>query len=217
MASRFIFAQPIRTQLQLPLILVLAAVGGLPGSHLTLKRFMQLNLVMELQRSCKKSLKMNHGSKFCKRVLGQIQFQMKPGGEFLCYLYCKLEGKPFSYRLIFAVANVVRNLISRSPYPVKRTVSKLIAVFIYLPLARFSKLLHKAGRNVDNIPLHQYKDLPFYMLSNDALDRFGTRLEQRFNKEEIADMLSRAGFDMSTLKFSDAEPFWTFSVKKLVR
>jgi hypothetical protein len=91
----------------------------------------------------------------------------------------------------------------------------LIAVFIYLPLARFSKLLHKAGRNVDNIPLHQYKDMPFYMLSNDALDRFGTRLEQRFNKEEIADMLSKAGFDMSTLKFSDAEPFWTFSVRKL--
>jgi len=53
------------------------------------------------------------------------------------------------------------------------------------------------------------------MLSNDALDRFGTRLEQRFNKEEIADMLSRAGFDLSTLRFSDVEPFWTFSVRKL--
>jgi len=148
-------------------------------------------------------------------AISDIAKKMKPGGEFLCYLYYKLEGKPFYYRLIFAVANVVRNLISRSPYPVKRMVSKLIAVFIYLPLARFSKLLHKAGRSVDNIPLHQYKDMPFYMLSNDALDRFGTRLEQRFNKEEIADMLSKAGFDMSTLKFSDAEPFWSFSVRKL--
>jgi hypothetical protein len=53
------------------------------------------------------------------------------------------------------------------------------------------------------------------MLSNGALDRFGTRLEQRFNKEEIADILSRAGFDLSTLRFSDVEPFWKFSVKKL--
>ncbi len=53
------------------------------------------------------------------------------------------------------------------------------------------------------------------MLANDALDRFGTRLEQRFNKEEIAEMLSRAGFDLSTLKFSEVEPFWTFSVSKL--
>ena len=148
-------------------------------------------------------------------AISDIAKKMKPGGEFLCYLYYKLEGKPFYYRFIFAIANVVRNLVSRSPYPVKRLVSKLIAVFIYLPLARFSKLLHKAERNVENIPLHQYREMPFYMLANDALDRFGTRLEQRFSKEEIAEMLSKAGFEMSTLKFSDAEPFWTFSVRKL--
>ena len=53
------------------------------------------------------------------------------------------------------------------------------------------------------------------MLQNDALDRFGTRLEQRFSKKEIIEMLDKAGFDLSTLKFSDLEPFWTFSVKKL--
>ncbi len=53
------------------------------------------------------------------------------------------------------------------------------------------------------------------MLENDALDRFGTRLEKRFNKEEIVEMLSCAGFDLSTLKFSNTEPFWTFSVRKL--
>ncbi len=148
-------------------------------------------------------------------AISDIAKKMKPGGEFLCYLYYKLEGKPFYYRFIFTLANVVRNLISRSPYPVKRMLSKLIALFIYLPLTRFSKMLHGAGRNIDNFPLHHYKDMPFYMLANDALDRFGTRLEQRFNKEEIADMLSRAGFDLSTLKFSDVEPFWTFSVSKL--
>ena len=53
------------------------------------------------------------------------------------------------------------------------------------------------------------------MLQNDALDRFGTRIEQRFYKNEITEMLRLAEFDISTLKFSDAEPFWTFSVKKL--
>jgi Holliday junction resolvasome RuvABC endonuclease subunit len=35
------------------------------------------------------------------------------------------------------------------------------------------------------------------------------------SKEEITKMLGNAGFDLSTLKFSDVEPFWTFSVKKL--
>jgi hypothetical protein len=53
------------------------------------------------------------------------------------------------------------------------------------------------------------------MLQNDALDRFGTRLEQRFSKKEIIEMLGKAGFNLPTLRFSDVEPFWTFSVKKL--
>jgi hypothetical protein len=56
--------------------------------------------------------------------------------------------------------------------------------------------------------------MPFVMLQNDALDRFGTRLEQRFSKKEIVVLLENAGFDLSTLKFSDVEPFWTFAIKK---
>jgi hypothetical protein len=57
--------------------------------------------------------------------------------------------------------------------------------------------------------------MPFVMLANDALDRFGTTLEQRFSKAEITEMLIGADFDISTLKFSDIEPFWTFSVNKM--
>ena len=52
------------------------------------------------------------------------------------------------------------------------------------------------------------------MLANDALDRFGTSLEQRFSKAEIAQMLHEAYFDLTTLKFSEVEPFWTFAVQK---
>ena len=52
------------------------------------------------------------------------------------------------------------------------------------------------------------------MLANNALDRFGASLEQRFSKAEITKMLSAADFDSFTLKFSDAEPFWAFSVRK---
>ena len=93
-------------------------------------------------------------------------------------------------------------------------IARFIAIFIYLPFARLSRLLLRIGRDVSNIPLHHYAEMPFVMLENDALDRFGTRLEQRFNKEEITAMLLDADFDISTLKFSAAEPFWTFAVKK---
>jgi hypothetical protein len=71
------------------------------------------------------------------------------------------------------------------------------------------------GKNVANFPLHHYANMPYLMMRNDALDRFGTQLEQRFSREEIAEMLFRAGFDLASLNFSEAEPFWTFSVEKL--
>ena len=97
----------------------------------------------------------------------------------------------------------------------RRFIARAIASLVYFPLARAAKLLQKRGKNVSNFPLHHYANMPFVMLQNDALDRFGTRLEQRFSKKEITEMLGNAGFDLSTLKFSDVEPFWTFSVKKL--
>jgi hypothetical protein len=58
--------------------------------------------------------------------------------------------------------------------------------------------------------------MPFVMLANDALDRFGTSLEQRFSKAEITEMLCAADFDLTTLKFSEIEPFWTFTVNKKI-
>lgn len=143
-----------------------------------------------------------------------IYKKIKDGGYFLCYLYYALENKPFAYRLIWNVSNKFRFGISKLPYPLRRIVCEVIAALIYLPLARVSKLLDKFGINSRNIPLHHYKDLNFYVMRNDAYDRFGTSLEQRFTKLQISKMLEAAGFDMETLKFSDAEPFWTFSVRK---
>ncbi len=147
-------------------------------------------------------------------AIKDVSKKIKPGGYFLCYLYYKLEGKPLYYRAIFKTVDLTRRVISRLPQPLKRFVSSVIAALIYWPLARFSKVLEKLGVGTSNIPLHHYANMPYVMLANDALDRFGTSLEQRFNKTEIEEMLIRADFDLSTLVYSEAEPFWTFSVQK---
>ena len=148
-------------------------------------------------------------------AIKDVSRRIKPGGVFLCYLYYSLENKPTFYKLIFKAVNGVRRVISVLPQRIKQLVTSTIAALIYWPLARFSKVLNKFGVNTSNIPLHHYADMPFVMLANDALDRFGTSLEQRFSKAEITEMLRAADFDIATLKFSDKEPFWTFSVKKL--
>lgn len=148
-------------------------------------------------------------------AIKEVSRRIKPNGVFLCYLYYNLENKPGFYKLIFKCVNAVRHVVSQLPQRIKQTVTSAIAAVIYWPLARFSKVLNKLGINTSNIPLHHYADMPFVMLSNDALDRFGTSLEQRFSKADITEMLRAADFDISTLRFSEKEPFWTFSVKKL--
>lgn len=143
-----------------------------------------------------------------------VSRSIKPGGYFLCYLYYNLENKPMYYRLIFRASNFLRGIISKLSQRKKGFVAKIIAALIYWPLARLSRVLEKLGRNTSNLPLHHYAHMPFVMLANDALDRFGTSLEQRFSKAEITEMLRAADFDLTTLKFSDTEPFWTFAVQK---
>jgi SAM-dependent methyltransferase len=149
-----------------------------------------------------------------QKALNDVSSKIKSGGLFLCYLYYKIEDKPLQYRVIFSLVNLMRNIVSRLPHLIRMIIAKFIALIIYLPLARLARTRKKDGKDVSNIPLHHYADMPFVMLENDALDRFGTRLEQRFNKQEITSMLEVAEFELSTLKFSSIEPFCTFSIKK---
>lgn len=148
------------------------------------------------------------------KAIRDIAETIKPSGHFLCYLYYKLDDKPSYYRFMFKVSDIARNRISKLSPNLKRGVCDFLALIIYLPLARISKLIKLLGLDNSNFPLHHYADLPMFMLRNDALDRFGTSLEQRFSKKDIVNMLGNAGFDLNTLEFSDAEPFWTFSVVK---
>ena len=148
-------------------------------------------------------------------AIKDIAGKIKSGGIFLCYLYYKLDNKPVYYRGLFWISNSMRWIISRMPYFMRKLFAQIIALVVYIPLARIAKILGDRGKNVSNFPLHQYANMPIVMLQNDALDRFGTRREQRFSKNEIAKMVTSAGFDTATLVFSPSEPFWTFMVKKL--
>jgi len=89
----------------------------------------------------------------------------------------------------------------------------MLAAFIYWPLARAALLLEKLYKPLPNWPLFYYRNKSFYILRTDALDRFGTRLEQRFTKAEIETMLTDACFE--NINFSDSAPFWCASgIKK---
>ena len=139
--------------------------------------------------------------------------KLKSGAPFLLYLYYNLEDKPLLFKFIWRLADIMRKAICNLPTKLKKVVCNIIAVTVYFPLAKLSKLLEKIGLSVNMIPLSDYRDKSFYIMKNDALDRFGTKLEQRFSRAQITNMLENAGFER--IIFSEHTPFWTcISYKK---
>ena len=67
-------------------------------------------------------------------------------------------------------------------------------------------LLERIGAMPRSWPLAFYRRRSFYVMRTDAFDRFCTRLEQRFTRAQIGEMLQSAGF--TEIRFSDNEPYW---------
>ncbi|MBC7597731.1 MAG: class I SAM-dependent methyltransferase, partial [Polaromonas sp.] len=131
---------------------------------------------------------------------------LKPGAPFLIYLYYAFEQRPWWFRAMWRASDVLRRFVSKMPVRLKITVCEGIALLVYLPIARVGSLLDRFGILPDSWPLAYYRNREYYVMRTDALDRFGTRLEQRFSREKIEAMLQSAGF--MDIRFSDAQPFW---------
>jgi SAM-dependent methyltransferase len=149
-----------------------------------------------------------------EKALNSISEKLKTRGTVLGYIYYSLDNRPMYYKFIWRITDLLRKTIANLPEKLKFTVCEMIALFVYLPLARISLILSKMKVNIKHWPLSHYSNLTFEVMKNDALDRFGTRLEHRFSKEEIIKMLIAANFDKTTIVFSPNEPYWTFSAKK---
>lgn len=132
--------------------------------------------------------------------------KLKPGAPFLLYLYYALDNRPAWYRAAWRASDVLRRMVSRLPFGVRLWVTQGIALLVYFPLARISSGLARLGFPVSAIPLSSYRGSSFYTMRTASLDRFGTRLEKRFSRPRIREMMERAGLDRIT--FSDSIPYW---------
>lgn len=141
--------------------------------------------------------------------------KVKDGGYFYTYLYYALDNRGFLFRSVYNAATLLRRITSNLPGFLKRFVCDLIAVFVYLPLIMLSKFLGAIGlkKVAKKVPLSFYSNTTWNIVRNDALDRFGTTLEQRFTKEEIKTMMENCGLE--NIKVSDGAPYWHAVGKKL--
>ncbi|MGO9444877.1 MAG: class I SAM-dependent methyltransferase [Thiobacillaceae bacterium] len=135
-----------------------------------------------------------------------VAAKLKPGAPLLLYLYYAFDNRPRWFRLLWSISDIVRRLVSRLPNNLRYAVSQVLAVLVYWPLAKSAQFLEHLGHLPKSWPLAYYRDKNFYVMRTDALDRFGTRLEHRFSRTQIHNMLETAGFHR--ISFAEHVPYW---------
>jgi ubiquinone/menaquinone biosynthesis C-methylase UbiE len=132
--------------------------------------------------------------------------KLKPGAPFLVYLYYRFDNKPRWFAGLWRASDLVRKAVSSLPFGPRKAASGLLASLVYWPITRVALIAEKLGADVSNFPLSPYRRLSFYTMRTDALDRFGTRLEHRFTREEIRAMMQRCG--LGDVRFREGVPYW---------
>lgn len=142
------------------------------------------------------------------KALSDCVKKIKTGGYFYVYLYYALDNKGFLFKSIFFFVNLLRRIISSLPRGLKKICCDIIAALIYMPVVLMGRFFKSTGlkKLAASLPLSSYHDRSFFVIRNDALDRFGTKLEQRFSRDQIRTMMQNAGLD--EIKISDEPPYW---------
>ncbi len=139
--------------------------------------------------------------------------KVKPGGYFYVYLYYNLDNRGFLFKSIFWLSNLLRKIVSSLPSKLKKVVCDILAVVLYMPFVGLSRFFYAIGLKnfAAKIPLSSYRDKSFHIIRNDSLDRFGTKLEQRFSKKQIMTMMNESG--LHDIIFSP-DPFYWHAIGK---
>ena len=124
-----------------------------------------------------------------------ISKKLKKGAPFLIYLYYSMENKPKWFILLWKITDYMRRIITKLPYKLRFLISQIIALVLYLPIILLGRALKLCKLLPNNWPLEYYMDKSFYIIRNDALDRFATSLENRYSREEIKQLFLNSGFD----------------------
>lgn len=148
------------------------------------------------------------------KALSDCVKKLKKGGYFFVYLYHNLEHRGIYYKVLFKMSDLVRKIVSRLPRKIKHSVCDILAIVFYMPFIILGRSLNSLGFKTlaRRMPLHWYQNYSLFMIRNDSLDRFGTRLEQRFSVKDVEEMMKNAG--LTDIVISNGLPFYHAVGKK---
>jgi len=140
------------------------------------------------------------------KALRQCVKKLRKGAPFLIYVYYAFDNKPLWFRVMWRVSDLFRRAIAKLPLALKAPITDTIALVIYWPFSRAARIAEQFGVPLDSFPLSYYRNRSFYVLRTDALDRFGTRLEHRFTRDQLLDLMTNAG--LHGVQFGTTRPYW---------
>ncbi|MEO6905844.1 MAG: class I SAM-dependent methyltransferase, partial [Ginsengibacter sp.] len=149
-----------------------------------------------------------------RKALNDCVRKVKKDGHFFVYLYYNLDRSGPFYKILFKISDYIRKFVSRLPGKIKHFVCDILAIIFYMPFILIGRFFNFLGfKNLSKqMPLHGYQSHSLFVIRNDALDRFGTRLEQRFSAKEIKEMMEDAG--LTEVVISNGIPYYHAVGKK---
>ncbi|MEP6628046.1 MAG: class I SAM-dependent methyltransferase [Ginsengibacter sp.] len=143
-----------------------------------------------------------------RKALNDCVKKVKKGGYFFVYLYYNLDRRGPVYKALFKLSSLVRQVVSRLPGKIKHFVCDFLAILFYMPFILAGRFIKFLGFKdlAKRMPLHGYQNRSLFMIRNDTLDRFGTRLEQRFSEKEVIEMMKNAG--LTDIVISPGIPYY---------
>jgi SAM-dependent methyltransferase len=140
-------------------------------------------------------------------ALEEVRALSRCAPAILIFLYYALDNRPGYWRSLLSAVTRVRLALSRTEDPRLRSAATWVLTFgMYLPLIGLGNALRPAGLS-RHVPLYDfYHGKSLRRIRQDVYDRFFTRIEQRFRRDQILGL----GDTFRRITVSEHPPYWHF-------
>lgn len=144
-------------------------------------------------------------------ALEEVRALSRRAPTLLVFLYYALDNRPAFWRGLLSAVTRVRLALSRTEDPrLRSAVTWAFTIGVYLPLISLGHAVRPLGL-ASKVPLYDfYRGKSLRRIRQDVYDRFFTRIEQRFRKDEI--LVLRDTF--REVVVSDDPPYWHFLCRR---
>jgi SAM-dependent methyltransferase len=139
-------------------------------------------------------------------ALEDVVRTLKHGAPLLVYVYYALDNRPVWFRAVWKASDLLRRVIIVMPPRWRFLPTELVAILVYLPLARLAAFLEGRGIDVERLPLSAYRRKSLYVMRTDAFDRLATPVERRFTADQLEQLMRDAG--LSRVTVLPTAPYW---------